>query len=618
MAAYPRTVTASLYDFDGVTLIDDLDNAFGIVFMDELSGPGSGACSLPLSDANAGDMIAGRVIGIKIEGTRRFSFRIEGNPRYVQVEEGEEEQHILVASGRGWGACVFDDSIIYPEFDLSLPLDSSWRLFSFASPSFPNGSLWPVSTELYEYHDGVVEGLRYVAIEQTITTIVEDGPDLTEDVINYYPSPVGFPWPNSPKNGNGLEPTPTYIGVNWIWPSEAAEDDVGYAFFRDTFTLETDQPVTFSVTADNLFTLFLEGVPILGESDDNLMWLGYKEVTIWLPGGTYQVAAVVQNIDAPTLAYNPGGFLYAAYVSASDVGGETVAWVHAQVSNAEWTSHFSATTWPGWTPGQIIQQYASEAIARGGLNLYAYSETFDGLVDTDNNDWDSIDTETSSIYIPSFAIEVGKTGLDLLAQLHEEGWIDWHFQPATLTLDVWAAGQVGTTPGVTLTYGTNLSGLQRGETAPYANALLVQWSGGFVEVTDAAEVTAFGNRVEDIYSTDAESVADAERLGRIELMRRAVSSRAAVIARIEPTSTTDCPYEGIELGDYVATPNEDFDGTTNQQILSISMQQDEDGFAVWTTELGRRWRRKTVEDTLLLRDLGGKTLGNARDHGVVD
>ena len=604
--SYPQAVTASLYQPNGTTLIDDLDEAFGITFMDELNGYGTGQLSLSIYDTNAASMISGRIVKVKIDTVVRFCWRIEGNPQYAQIETGEEVAHIITASGRGWGV-ILEDGIIYPEFDLALPLDSSWRLFSFAAPSFPNDTTWPVSTELYEYQDGVAAGLRYVAIADV------------DDVVSYYPSPVGFPWPNSPKNGNGLAPTPTYIGVNWIWPSAAAEDDVGYAFFRDTFTTETDQPITFSVTGDNLFTLFLEGVPILGESDDTLMWTGYKEVTIWLPGGTWQVAAVVQNVDAPSLAFNPGGFLYAAYVTAADEGGETVAWVHAQVSNAEWKSHFSATTWPGWTPGQIIQKLIDEADTRGSLQVPAgLATSFAALVDTDANDWDSLDTETSSIYIPSFAIEVGKTTGACLAQLHEEGWVDWHVLPTGPTLDVWAAGQVGAASGVAFVAGTNITQLERGATTPYANVLLVQWSKGFTEVTDAAEVTAFGSRVEDIYATDAETKEDAERLGRIELDRRAQSARAAIVLGIEPTSSTDAPYEAFQIGDTIVIPNEAGTGTEVKQVLSISCQQDEEGYAIWTLEVGKRWLNPDRQRNDLLRSIGGKTLGNANDHGVVD
>lgn len=606
--SFPVTVTAELYDFDLGTLIATLDNAIGITFMDELSGPGTGQLSLPLLDANAADLVSGRYIQIRLNGSTRFTFRIEGRPQFQQIDVGEEVAQVLTVSGRGLGG-LLDDAIIRPEFNLDLPLDSSWRLFSCFSPNYPNAGTWGDAVELYEYRDGVAAGLRYEAVADAA------------DVVTFYPSPIGFPWPNSPKNGNGVDPTPTYIPTYWIWPDSAAEGDEGYAFFRDSFTLATDQPVTFSVTGDNLVTLYLEGVPILGEANDTLMWLGFKEVTIWLPGGTYMVGAVVQNIETD-LAFNPGGFLYAAYVSASDEGGETVAWVQAQVSNSSWKATFSATTWPGWTPGQIVSQVLSESAARdfwalvdGGVGI---TETWDPFLDSGGNDWDSLDAATTSEFVPSFAIEVGKTMLDLMDQLHNEGWVDWHMQGDKPFLDMWTAGEAGTSTAVSFTAGTNIVGLERGATKPYANSLLVQWAKGFTVVEDAAAITALGYRVEDLYRTDAESLTDAQRLGRIELARRTQAEDAAIIMVIEPTSSADAPYQGFDLGDYVSIPQADGTGTESKQVLSISCQQDEEGYAVFTMELGRRWQNKERDISSLLRSIGGKTLGSAADHGVVD
>ena len=604
--SYPRRVRATLYDYDRYTEIENaLDNAFDIYFLDEVSAEGIGGLSLPLSDAGAVELRRGRYVVIDIEGNARFSFKIEGNPRYAQVDIGEESMEILTVKGRSAGVAISDETIIYPEFDLDLPLDSSWRLFSFASPSFPNGGSWPGSREQYEYQDGVAQGWRY----QTVTD--------AEDVSTNYPSPIGFPWPNSPKNGNGVMPTPTYIPTYWIWPSAADDGDEGFAFFRDTFTLLAAQPVTFSVTADNLFTLYLEGVPILGEDADHWMWQGYKEVTMWIPAGTYQVAAVVENVETD-LAFNPGGFLYAAYVAADNDDGALVPYVPAHWSNELFTSHFSATEYPGWTPGQIISQVKTEAEARGCWDNHTVTSSFLAFEDTDGNDWDSLDTETSSEYIPSFAIEVGKTFLDLLKQLHGEGWIDWHWKPGELELDVWAAGMMGfgnTGPTYSIA-NQNLVGLERDETAPYANRLLVQWAKGFVTVSDSAEITAYGTVVEDFFHTDAETRADAQRLGRIELQRRVADARAAVMVVVEPTSAIDCPYESFNIGDYVAVPQEDGIGTESLQVLAITVRTDSEGYATWQLELNRRFRNPLRDQAELIRSLGGKTQGSVGDRGV--
>jgi len=603
---YSRTVTANLYEEDGTTIVANaLDEAFDINFMDELSGVGFGSVSLALEDPDVGELTDGRFVRILIEGTARFTFKIEGNPEYRQIQQGEEIAQTITASGRGWG-CVFDDILVYPEYDMTLPIDSSWRLFSFASPNFPNASGWAAATQQYEYQDAVTGG------EDRVQGVYDTA---APPVLTVYPAPIGFPWPNSQNNGNGSSPTPTYVGTYWIWPSAAAETDIGYAFFRDTFTLATASafPVTFSVTADNLFTLFLEGVPILGEDADTWMWQGYKEVTILLPAGTYQVAAVVENTGITDGLANPGGFIYAAYVNDTNA----IPTAIAHVTDSNWETEFDASVWPGWTPGQIITQFTDEAIARGGLAGYTYLDTYGAAIDTDGNDWDSLDTATSSIYIPSFAIRVGATGIDLLNQLNQEGWIDWHFKPGALTLDAWAGGQVGSVSGVSFVEGTNIGSLERGSTKPYANVLLVQWADSMIEVVDSSAVTAYGTRVEDVYSTDADTEDDATRLGRIELARRVVDAKAAVVMVVEPVSAADCPYEAFGIGDYVTIPNTT-GGTTSVQVLSISVRQDDQGFAEWTLELNKRWRVPEREQSDLLRSIGGKTQGSVADRGVVE
>lgn len=605
--SYPRRVQARLFDYDRYTEIEDaLDAAFDITFLDEVSAEGIGSLSLLLTDPNVDELRRGRYVQIDIEGNARFCFKIEGNPQYRQVDVGEESAHIVTVRGRSAGNAIADEAIIYPEFSLTLELDDSWRRFNFASPSFPNDGSWPGSTEQYEYHDGVAQGWRY----QTIAD--------AEDVESNYPSPVGFPWPNSPKNGNGIMPTPTYIPTYWIWPSAADDGDEGFAFFRDTFTLEAAQPVTFSATADNLFTLYFEGVPILGEDADHWMWQGYKEVTMWLPAGTYQIGAVVENVETD-LAFNPGGFIYAAYVAADNDDGALVPYVPAHWTNTLFKSHFSTDEFPGWTPAQILLQAKTEAEDRGVWDNHAVTTSFLAFEDTDGNDWDSLDTETSSEYIPEFNIEIGKTYLDMLKQLHEEGWIDWHWKPGELELDVYAANQIGfgTTGPTYTTANGNLVGLERDETAPYANSLLVQWAKGYVKVTDSDEVTAYGTVVEDLFRTDSETRADAQRKGRIELQRRVADARAAVLVTVEPTSATDCPYEAFQIGDYIAVPQEDGTGTEYLQVLAITVRTDALGYAIWQLELNRRFRNPLRDQVELLRSIGGKSVGSAGDRGVV-
>lgn len=629
-----RQVSARLLDYDGVEVPGDLlESAFGISFYDELNGPGRGQVSLPISEPGAAFLQPGRYVDCQVEdasGTpqSRFTFKIEGNPAYKVIQRGEEYEQVVSVSGRGW-ACVMDEAIIYPEYERDFVISTTWRLFSFASPRYPKSTgPWPDAHAYAEYLEGVSTLYCYGHFQ--------NAPDGLA-----YPAPIGFPWTTNPFNLVAGVPTANYVDTYWLRPNASVLPDwldTGYYFFRREFTLTDDiTPVTFTVTGDNFFTLFLEGVPILGEPIDNAdhwMWQGWKEHQMFLPAGTYTVAAAIYNISFDDLGAttppargpctdegyaggntygNVGGLLFAAYVAGDAVTAPT----HILSSDDRWESWYDAEFWPGWTPGEIISALVNEALFRGAMDIYtggSFTDTTDslGLV------WRPVVIDIDRPDIPTVAFEVGSTVMAALEQLDEMGWINWHVRPGTLSLDVWR-GREPSPPAssATLAHGVNLRALERSATAPYANALMVQWEGGYaVLAADGSpeaiaagltvdEITAYGTRVEDVFASDAASEEEAVLQGYNELLRRAQSQYPAVVVVVEPTSTTDCPYEGYGINDYVTIPAEG-GGTEISKVYSIQCDQDDEGWAIWTSELNAKLdvpERSTLE---LLRQIGGR------------
>ncbi|MCA1807219.1 MAG: hypothetical protein LC687_05150 [Actinobacteria bacterium] len=601
---YLRAVTAVLLESDGTTPVagTPLANSFRRQFMDEINGPGFGSCALQVTDPGAVEVYPGRYVQILVAGTPRFTFQIEGDPQYKLVDPGEEHDEIMIFSGRGWAANL-DQALVFP-MNMTLNLDSSWRLFSFASPDFPNDGAWVAADELYEYLDGT----SYPSVISPYRAPI--APDGLR-----YPAPIGYPF-NTSINTLYIDPLdgtvtklPDYEDTFWIWPP-GEELSLGYAFFRRELVLADDGFYAITVTGDNFFTLFLEGVPLLGEDTLVPIWKYWKEAEIFLEAGTYQLGAVVQN-PLWTLGANPGGFIMNVYQN----GPGAVPTTSILVTDDDWICDFDANLWPGWTPGQIIVTMTDEATARGEMTAYA-GDTFTATTDSDGDPW--ADAQDGSPYIPSFAADVGSTIMAALDRMVTQGHIDWHVHPDTLTLDAWSQGTAGTTPGVTLAEGVNLMTFERGSTTIYANALLVQWEKGFVQVPAPADEptaaqTAFGSKVADVYSTDASSEDEAIRLGEVELERRATAAWPAIIARVEPTSAADCPYEGFDLFDSLAVPA--FGGGTEQaKVLSISLDEDKEGYAIWDLELNRRWLVPERRDAELLRNLGGRS---GRGYGIV-
>ena len=599
---YPLPVTAELFDKTGTLMgAVDLANAFGIEFFDEYNGPGSGSLSILLSDSAALELTPGRFVNIKVGGTSRFTFKIEGNPRYQLIQQGEESDQMVSVQGRGWG-CVFDEAIIYPSAELGARLDHSWNLYSFAHPDFPaaNQTSWAAAVELYEFLDGVTadSGRRQLA----------DG--------NLYPSPINFPWAISPNNYDTASPPGAgYIPTYWIW-SEAdypnEEYQLGWCFFRNEITLTADTILTFAVTADNFFTFFVDGVPILGENADVWMWQGWKEVSIFLAGDgggtTYTLAALAENVGFPgqtgTQTTNPGGFLMAVY----EVDGNQTPTTHHLSSDDTWDCEFvgNEDRWPGWTPGQIIAHMITAATTSPRQSLAQYnSDTFTDTLDSNGDAWRPLLTTLDSPYL-STAFDVGSTVMEALTQMHEDGWINWHVQPGTLILDVIRGREPTPSSSATFTAGSNIVSLERAETEKYANELLVQWEQGFVVVSNGTAITAHGSAVEDIFSSDAPSSEEAGEHGENELLRRANEGLPAIAMQIEPTSTSDAPYEGFDLLDYVTIPAVG-GGTEIVKVLSVKCNQDSEGFASWSLELNRKLRVPEREQIDLLRQIGGRS-----------
>ena len=613
-----RYVTAELLDYDGsVVPGDPLAEAFGVNWYDEWDGPGRGGCSLSLSEAGSAELLPGRYVNCLVSngpgevGQARFTFKIEGNPNYDMIKRGEEKDQIVTVQGRGW-ACNMDESPIFPEFALTFSLETTWRLFSFASALFPNAGDWGAAVELAEYLDGVVEADCYGHWQ-----MAPDG--------QAYPAPIGLPWPTNPFNLVSGVPTSNYEESYWlISGNQSNYADTGYLFYRGEFTLSELTLVTFDVTADNFFTFFLEGVPILGEqiaTANHLMWQGWKGKPIWLPAGTYTVAAAVYNISftdlgggpivqpaCPAQGFaggardgNPAGLLANMYVA----GDALTPPVPILMTNSTWSAFYDPAFWPGWYPSQIIDQLISEGLALGAMTVgsaVSYSE----LVDTAGDAWRPFDTTYDRPDIPTIAFPVGSSLMQALKVMVDKGWVHWHVRPGTWMLDMYRA-RVPSSPTAiaTLAGGTNLTEYTLNSTAPYANALQVQWEGGTVVVKDLAAIAAYGTTVWASYSSDAGSADEAEMDGKNELNIRAQGSYPALVAEVEPTGYADAPYQGFRTGDYVAAPAKG-GGTQTVRCLSITCRQNAEGWAVWNCELNAKLDVPERRKDALLQQIGGK------------
>jgi hypothetical protein len=621
-----RVVTAQLLDGDGAVVPGDpLEKAFAVNWYDEEDGPGRGGVSLSLSEPGSAELLPGRYVNcmVAIPGLTpvpRFTFKIEGNPEYSIIKRGEEHDQVITVQGRGWG-CILDEAAVYPEYALNFSLETVWRLFSFASPLFPNTSQFSQAVELAEYLEGVETADCYGHWQTA--------PDGIP-----YPAPIGFPWPTSPFNLVDGVKTPNYEDVFWIiTPDQPDYASTGYLFYRGEFTLSELTLVTIDVTGDNFFTFFIEGVPILGEQisiANQLMWQGWKGKPIWLPAGTYTVAAAVYNISftdrgggprdqpaCPAQGFagglrdgNPAGLLAAIYQAGDALNPP----VPILMTNETWTAHYDEFYWPGWYPSQIIDQLILEAVGHGCMTVYN-SVSYSELEDSEGLPWRPFSEDYDRPDIPTIGFKVASSVMAALRVMVERGWIHWHARPGTWVLDVYRARLPNPpVPSATLAHGVNIGEYTRSSTAPYANALLSQWEGGYVVVEDAAAIASYKTKVEAGFSSDAGSEAAAELDTANELFIRAQAQFPAIVAVVEPTGPLDAPYEAYRTGQYVTGPAVG-GGTEVVRVKSISCRQDPLGFANWECELNQKLDVPERRNDQLLQQIGGK---NQIVKGVFD
>ena len=621
-------ITSELFDTDATTSLGSLTGVPGAggyrgasrrKWLDE--GNGLGGCSFEIGREHplADDLTDGRFVRHSIGGTPCFTMRIESDPAYTESHPNDVVNQTMVVKGRSWGSVV-EDAVIKPEWGFGLPFNGSWRVWSFASIGFPNAGTWGPVVELYEYRDGVtVSPTRHRVIAKN----VGDPPVLT-----LYPAPIAWPWSEAPKNGNGFAPTPTYDPTYWVEADGSPDEEAaGFRFSRGTFGLAGEQAVTIFVTADNLFRFFLDGVPILAEYSDIAVWQGWKMITLNLPAGSHLVGVQWENIDAPSLGpgENPSAALVqviAISVYPGDTETSLTLSLFSSTASDMVESFYSADDWPGWSVGQIWGTWIPEVQANGLCAPYdTGASSFDGDVDSNGDTWSSV--IDSLKYIPLFAMEIGRTGLDLLNRFYDDGWADWHTRPDVLTIDLFNQGTSGVDSGVEFAYGPvgvgNIAApIKRGVAKPYANRLLVQWGKDqVVPVDDLAAQASKGTVVEAMFATDAASQSDAIRRGLVELSRTTTEGRPAVTIDVIPTSAADAPYEAFGVFDKVTVPAEG-GGTVLQPVLAIGVNERDDGTPEYQLLVNRRRHSRAQDQLQMFRQLGGKQMGNVGEAGRVN
>jgi hypothetical protein len=568
-------VTAELRSSTGV-LLSDLADLVSVEWQDTHNDVGIGTLVLNRHDAAVAQVAVGCQVYCYLYGQHCFTFLVESPPTTTVYDPGDEAAETVTVSGPGRNVLA-EDALIYPPKGVDDPLNPAHRLYSFTSVDYVEGGGWVNAVQ--QYRADQLDPYRRVLVEWTYQSAGPE-PDTVEYVET--PPPLGFPDPLA----------------WWIWGS-VDRTALGFNFFRTTFTVPTESSVTFAVTGDNYHTLYLDGTAILGDTTELSCWRRYKTAEIKLAAGTYTLAAVVENapleVDLPSI-WNPAGLLCSVYTT--DVSGEVLTVLCR--SDSSWRALPYPSTWPGWTPGQILIDIIDEAQARGEIPDLVYD--FTASSDSAGNSWP---------YTQGFSMPVGSNLLEALNSLVEQGWLDYRLAPGGLVLQAFNADW-SPNSGVTLAVTgdpatTNLESLEITPQTKPKTRLFVKWSSGNFQLDDAAAQATYG--VKPMYVTiDAATLTEAQRRAQV-ILDNVKAPQDAIVASIAPVGTADRPYNGYLVGDKLTVPDR-AGNPTLEKLLSLSISHDENGRAVIGAEFQTRIFKRERENEELLQQLGSGTSGS--------
>jgi len=504
------------------------------------NGPGSGQLSIDPATTVAAILAAfpiGHHIQVKVDGVAIFTWTIEDRDA-MSVSPDEEVGLFVQLAGRGW-ACVMERAVTFPSAPLTSRPAPDYRIFSFASYDYPNeADGWVAATSHGEQGTFNPDRFSYDAFGNTV------------------PAPANWSVPTA----------------EWIWGD--GTDDEGVCYFRRTYNAAGPVLVAIEVTADNFYTLYLDGTPIKADTTNPACWRDKQRYEVELSTGDHVFAAKVENLPGDGINPNPAGLLFAMFTM--DAGGlpDTVL----LVSDDSWLTLAYPTVEPGWTAGQIIGVLRAEGATRGVLGGLA--EGFDDVNDTASVAWATI---------PLLSVPMGDSLLRVVQQLEREGWIDWRMAGDVFRLDMWNKGGLTTSSGVTYfaapdddTPG-NIAELHHVDAHPIRNSLLVRYPGSYTLVDDAASITANGLH-EGYLTVDASSVDEAARKGEAALDEVGSNDESAT-AQIEPLGA-DIPFVDVLVGEFATVPNRA--GTpTSYRAVALSLENPE-GDPLFVVDFNRR------------------------------
>jgi len=566
---------AELWSRDGV-FISSLATQQAVRFQDALNDVGSGSLEIQLDDADAALVVPGTEIRCYLFDEVAFTFEVLQNPRIALHSEGQEAAQRKSVSGQG-RSILLDKAKVYPARGVDNTVNAQHRLYTFASPDYPRKDTWGNAVSIVRAGTLFLE--RAVAVE--LTTVVSGEENVVETI--FVPAPNGWPIPDA----------------EWIW-GQADTTVVGNCYFRKEFFIGSEENIAIIASADNYFTLYLDGTPIIGEGEIIHSWKDYKRVDLKLTAGWHTFGMIGTNAPWPAQYLNPSAIV--AAIARLDQDGEIIEPAIIQ-SDATWTALPYPPQVPGWTPGEVMIDAIEEVQARGALAGFTYDFTAEN--DSLGNPWPIME---------GFSTAVGSSLLDMLTGLNEEGWVDWRVKPGGKLFQMFNQGAIAINSGISYqaTGDLTTSEIVSQDFVPQVdviNRFLVKWTSGYFEIEDTASQAQWGE-YEGFMSVDGASIEDAERQAA-KVLEDSANPIYAVVCQVDPTDPDRFPYESYSVGEKVQVADPD-GGLTWYQVQSITVSQTDLARVDVALELNARLNTQQREQFELLQGLGRTIVGDTK------
>lgn len=364
-------------------LVTELENSFARQFRDDLNDAGSAQLTLDSEDSDVSLVTEEMIVRFNLRGVPVFDAFLEQIAMATLVN-GEEHDQVRAYQGRGKIA-IMEEGLVYPSYPPgSVPVEDD-RTFDWTSPQFDD-SAWDQAKEICT-----------VGFAQT----------------NWATQPFAQDWTN--------------LSDFVIWTNDGTVT-VAYPditnFFRINFTVAATGRYKIESIADDVFTLWIDGVhPSLVAADGRTAFETTKVDYFNMTAGPHLIAVQASNYDYgdPANASNPAGLAVDIapvdihnVVTGASILSTSSAW---KVLTRSPDGHF-----PGMTIGHIIRLVVEEAQTRGCIPEITLG--FNDLTDSNGNPW--LDTPLVST----------KVGTDLLTFLRELSgtYCDFWMPPGSFTL----------------------------------------------------------------------------------------------------------------------------------------------------------------------------------------